>query len=147
SRMLRWLVFVAGAVAFGALILLTLPRCVIAFNDDFGYLRSILHTLRHGRPWTDDWLEPLGAALIWISAKLAAASGSMKVATQGVQCAAAAAAFLATCLLLARRGFPMLVCPVLAALGSTFPTVLQKTVEFGAQTLALPCLLLCIWFA
>jgi hypothetical protein len=38
--------------------------------------------------------------------------------------------------LLARRGFPALVCPVLAALGLTFPTVFFKTVEFGALTLA-----------
>jgi hypothetical protein len=145
--MLRWLVFPAGALAFGGLIVLTLPALVVVFNDDFGYLRSMLHTIRHARPWTDDWLEPWAASLSWLAAKVVEASGSVKVATQGVQAATACVSFLASCLLLARRGFPALVCPVLAALGLTFPTVFFKTVEFGALTLALPCLLLCLWLA
>jgi hypothetical protein len=52
-----------AALAFGGLIVLTLPALVVVFNDDFGYLRSMLHTIRHARPWTDDWLEPWAASL------------------------------------------------------------------------------------
>src|SRR5262249_12285325 len=38
-------------------------------------------------------------------------------------------------------------CVVLSAVGLTAPTVLVKTVEFGALTLPLPCLLLALLLA
>ena len=85
SRSALWV-----AAAYGLLIYLILPPEVMVVNDDFGYLRSVIETLRHGRPWTGEWLEPWSASLAVLSALLFKVTGSVHTATYGLQAVFAA---------------------------------------------------------
>jgi hypothetical protein len=143
----RHLVLLAASLAFGLLVYGLLPGWPIAMNDDFAYLRSIVETVRHGRPWTDDFLEPWAMSLSALCAGIFKLSGSFTLATVGLQPLLAAVSFWLAARLLALRG-----CAPLAALGlagclCTFPTLLWKQVEFTALVLYLPCLLAALWFA
>jgi hypothetical protein len=135
------------ALAFGALIYLTLPSVVVVLNDDFGYLRSVVETLQHGRPWTDDWLEPWSASFSLLSATLYLLSGSFHFATYGLLAILAAMSFLASCLLWRARDFsnPVAILPALLIL--TFPTIFWKEMEFTGVALHVPCLLFAVWLA
>src|SRR4051812_26302714 len=84
-----------GAFGYGLLIWLLLPSGVIAINDDFGYLRSVIQTIQHGRPWTDDWLEPWAASLSLFAGLLFRATGSFSFAIHGLLAGLAGAAFAA----------------------------------------------------
>ena len=64
-----------AALAYGLVIYVTLPPEAIAINDDFAYLKSVVQTLQHGRPWTNDWLEPWSASLASLSALVFHATG------------------------------------------------------------------------
>ena len=75
----------SAAVRSGVFVFATLPGGVVVMNDDFGYLRSVVATLQHGRPWTDEWLEPWSAGLSVLSALVYLATGSWLLAIQGVQ--------------------------------------------------------------
>lgn len=138
---------VAGCAGFGLLVFLLLPAGVTVMNDDFGYLGSVLETVRRGRPWTDDWLEPWSASLAVISAIVLQVTGSFLVATQGVQAvlgaAGAGGAYLFFRAMDLSRGRSLF----LACLLLTVPTALWKQVEFTAAVLYLPCLLWAIWAA
>src|SRR5215468_1977821 len=68
-----------GAVST-LIIWFSFPPTTIVFNDDFGYLRSIAETIQHGRPWTDDWLEPWAASLSVLSALIFKVTGSFRTA-------------------------------------------------------------------
>lgn len=61
-----------------------MPDGVISYDDDVGYLRSVVHTLQHERPWTGVWLEPWAASLSLLSAGVYRAIGSFALAVQGV---------------------------------------------------------------
>jgi hypothetical protein len=137
---------VIGAVAYGLFIYALLPQGIVALNDDFGYLRSVVATLQHGRPWTDDWLEPWAAGLSLSSALLFKATGSFYFATYGLLALLAAVAFFAAGRLLARN-LPIGRVLVLTTLGLTFPTLLWKQVQFTGLALYLPCLLVALWAA
>lgn len=132
------------ALGFGVLVYLILPGGVTVLNDDFGYLRSVVETIRHDRPWTNDWLEPWAASLSVLSALIYKASGSFLFATHGLQALLAAISFWATFSLFKARGHSSGLATVLAALLLTFPTVLWKSVEFTSVALYLPCLLLAL---
>ncbi len=116
-------------------------------NDDFGYLGSVLETMRRGRPWTDDWLEPWAASLSVISAVVWQLTGSFLIATQGLQAllgaASAGGAYVLFRALEVPRGRSLL----LSFLLLTGPTALWKQIEFTAMVLYLPCLFWAIWAA
>ena len=138
-----WLV--TGAAGYGLLIWLLLPSGVVAINDDFGYLRSVVQTVEHGRPWTNDWLEPWAASLSALAGILFRASGSFSLAIHGSLVALAAAAFAGMGLLLRQRGVSPARALAASALLLTFPPVLWKTVEFTSVAFYLPCLLFALW--
>lgn len=142
-----WTGWLLGCALVGGAAWLVFPGLVLVLNDDFGYLRSILHTLEHGRPWTDDWLEPWAASLAGLSALVFRITGSFSAATQGVQAVAFAAAWFFGGRLLRRREVPAWAAAVLALLGLTFPTILFKAFEYGSMVLSLPCLLAAVWLA
>jgi|GEM_PF-1545834 len=138
---------ILATVAFGLLVFLILPTGIIALNDDFGYLRSVVLTLQHGRPWTDDWLEPWGAGFSVLAAALFQASGSFHFATYGLLGVLAALSFYLLARILAARGLPALTALTVAMLGLTTPTILWKSLEFTGMALYLPCLLAALWSA
>lgn len=135
---------VLGTLSFATLHRALQPDDVIVFNDDFGYLRSVIETLQRLRPWTDDWLEPWSASLSVLCASAFRLTGSFTFATQGMQVLFMAGGFAALGALLCRRNLSTLCAVVLAAVALLFPTVLWKQVEFTALALYLPCLLLAI---
>lgn len=136
-----------AAVVFGVLMYFTLPACVVALNDDFGYLRSVVQTLQHGRPWTDDWLEPWAASLSVFSASLYLLTGRFYFATYGLLAVLSAVSFYAFCRLYRERGFSAKIAVLVAGLVFTSPTILWKEIEYTGMALHLPCLLLVIYFA
>jgi hypothetical protein len=124
-----------------------LPPGITMMNDDFGYIGSIVESLRRGRPWTDEWLEPWSASLAAVSAIVFKLTGSAQAAVFGVQGLAAGAAGAALFALLRQRGLRPAIAASGVALFLTFPTVLWKSLEFTGVTLYLPALLWAIWAA
>lgn len=137
-----WLIF--SALSFGFSVFLILPAGVAVLNDDFGYLRSVVETLQHGRPWTDNWLEPWAASSSLLTALLYRVTGSFQFATQGFLALLAALSFRAACALFEARGNSPRISIVSSALLLTFPTLLWKATEFTSVALYLPCLLLAL---
>jgi hypothetical protein len=138
---------VAAALAYGLFLYASLPGFVTVLNDDFGYLRSVVATIQHGRPWTDDWLEPWAASFSSLTALLYLLTGNFHFATYGLLAALAGASFLGLALLLRKRGHPAPSAILGAGLVLTFPTLLWKQVEFTGVALHIPCLLWAIWTA
>jgi hypothetical protein len=136
-----------AAIAFGGLIYFLLPSQVIVINDDFGYLRSVLQTIQHGRPWTGDWLAPWSASLAVSSALIFKATGSFHTATYGLQAVFAGAAFGGAHALLRERGLSDAASLTVAALFLSIPTFFYKMLEYTGVTLYLPCLLWALWAA
>src|SRR5690349_17121143 len=112
---------------FGLLIYLILPSQVVVLNDDFGYLRSVLETVQHGRPWTDDWLEPWSASLSVLSALIFKITGSFYAATCGLQAVFAGAAFGGIYTLLRDRGLSQSTAIVAGGVVLLCPTLLWKS--------------------
>jgi hypothetical protein len=135
------------ALAGGALVGLVLPAGVIVINDDFGYLGSVIETLRRGRPWTDEWLEPWSASLAGLSALTYKLTGSFRLAIQGIQVAGAAAAVAGAWLLFRSRGLSPRAAQVAALLALLAPALLWKFTEYTGMVLYLPCLLWAAWAA
>jgi hypothetical protein len=138
---------VFAAAAYGILVYLILPSGIVALDDDFAYLRSVVLTLQQGRPWTDDWLEPWSAGSSALAAIIYRATGSFYFSTYGLLSLLAAVTFLTTSRLLVSRGLNGQRAIALAFLGLTFPTVLWKTIEFTGMAVYVPCLLLALFLA
>src|SRR4051812_29888375 len=99
-----WLLVLAmGTIGCAMIMWMTQPTSVVPVDDDFGYLRSVIETIQHQRPWTDDWLEPWAASLSLVVAGVHQLTGSFKLATHGVQSVFAGLTFLGCSLILARR--------------------------------------------
>lgn len=133
---------VCALVGVGSCILLwaLLPSGVVVLNDDFGYLRSVLETAARGRPWTDDWLEPWAASLSIISALIFKASGSFRLATQGLQCVLWGVFVAAVFRLLHRRQSSCWNAVLLSFAICYAATLFWKGIEFTGLVLYLPCL-------
>ena len=131
----------AAAAVYGAFVYLMLPAEVTTLGDDFGYYKSIVETIQHGRPWTDSWLEPWAASLSILSALAFKLTGSFHAATYGLQAVLGAAEVGLGVLLLRNRGHTLLGAIVLSMLFFTFPTMLWKFLEFTGIVLYWPCLL------
>lgn len=130
-----------AAAAYGLLIYLMLPAEVTTLGDDFGYYKSIVQTIQHGRPWTDAWLEPWAASLSSLSAFIFLVTGSFHTATYGLQAVLAAGGIVVACFLFRARGHSALGAVLAALLLFTFPTILWKFLEFTGIVLYWPCLL------
>lgn len=143
ARAAGW-VWLAAAI-YGLLVYACLPEGVAALDDDFGYLRSVVATLQHGRPWTDDWLEPWAASFSSLSALLYLITRNFYGATYGLLPVLAAVSFGVAVLLLHDRGLKPWLAIVLAFSGLAFPTVFWKTIQYTGLALYLPCLLGAIW--
>ncbi|HVU32492.1 MAG TPA: hypothetical protein VHE61_03595 [Opitutaceae bacterium] len=131
----------AGAVGFAAFVYALLPSRNVAFNDDFAYLRSVVETIQHGRPWTNDFLEPWAMSLSVISAGVFKATGSFLLATLGLQIVASGASFYLIARLVQTETGSTAGAMVIAAAVLTFPTVLWKQSEYTAMVVYLPLLL------
>lgn len=143
----QWRIDFFAAAVFGVFIFALLPAGIVALNDDFGYLRSVVLTIQHGRPWTDDWLEPWSAGFSGLAALLFKVTGSFYFATYGFLAGLGCFAFFALCRLLRSRGLAGGPAMALAALALTFPTVLWKSLEFTGVALYIPSLLVALWLA
>jgi hypothetical protein len=135
------------ALAYGAFVYAIGPGWPIAMNDDFAYLRSIVETIQHGRPWTDDFLEPWSLSLAALSAGIFKISGSFTLATVGFQVLLAAASFWFVGKIAREKGCSATAAIAIAASLLTFPTVLWKHVEFTAVILYFPCFCAALLFA
>lgn len=145
-----------ASTLYGMLIYSILPAQVVALNDDFSYLKSVMLTLQRHRPWTDAWLEPWGASFVWVSAFLFRLTRNLLFSTYGLLALLAAVSFQASCRLWMEKQVSTRGAILATALLMTFPTMLWKSLEFTAVALYLPCLLLTIdaanrkqwfWFA
>lgn len=137
-------IWMAAAVPFGAFVYACLPDHVVALDDDFAYLRSVVLTLRAHHPVTDEWLEPWGASLSLASAALYWLSGSFYFATYGLLALLGGTTLAFAALNAARRASPVAAL-VAALLFVTQPTVFWKLSQYTAMALYIPCLLAAIW--
>lgn len=117
------------------------PAGVIPFDDDFGYFRSILLTLQHGYPRTDEWLEPWAASLSAVAALVFLASGSFSATIVVLKILGGAASLAALAIVLRGRGWSRMASTVVAILLVSAPTLLWKWVEFTTLLLYVPCLI------
>lgn len=137
--------FCIAAVLFGLFVYACLPTGIVPLDDDFGYLRSVVSTIQHGRPWTDDWLEPWTASFSSISAAIYWVTGNFYGATYGLLAFLSAISFVICSLLLRMRGTGLPQALFFAAILLTFPTVFWKTIQYTSMALYIPCLLGAIW--
>lgn len=132
------------AASYGGFVALLLPARVIVMNDDFGYLRSVVETLRRGRLWTDDWLEPWAYSSSALSALAYRVFGSMYLATAGLQIVCAALLVFVLSRALRERGFSSWASGAVGLAIATVPTVLWKSLEYTSLVVYMPCLALAI---
>lgn len=141
-----WILALTTA-AYALFLYLLLPPNVVLLDDDFGYLKSVIQTFQHRRPWTDDFLEPWNVATSSLSAVAFALTGNFHFSTYGLQAIFGAASLPALCALLCARGFSVRTTFVVAGLLLTFPVLLWRALEFTGMALYVPCLIWAIWAA
>ncbi len=139
------MISLGAALVLAAFMRGFLPGWVIAFNDDFAYLRSVVETMQHGRPWTNDFLEPWSFSLSALSAGLFKLTGSFTLATLGLQILLPAVSYFFAAQLVFDHTKSLSAALTLPALILTFPTVLWKQAEYTALVLYLPCLFAMLW--
>lgn len=146
TRALRWLTHpITGAFGFGILIWLVLPWMVVAIDDDFGYLRSVVETCQRGRPWTYDWLTPWAASMSVLAASLFKLTGSFRFAIHFSLALSAALGFLGLSSYLKEHGVSSAKSLFISVLILSSPTVLFMSVMFTSVALYLGCFWLCLW--
>lgn len=138
----RWII--SCSLLFGGLVYACLPANVVPIDDDFGYLRSVIKTIQHRRPWTDDWLEPWAASLSSTSALLYVVFGNFYFATYGLLAALAATSFYFCAKLLERRT-SLWFSLVTTTIALTFPTIFWKEIQFTGMAIYIPCLFGGLW--
>lgn len=143
---LRWLTHpITGAFGFGLLIWLVLPWMVVAIDDDFGYLRSVVETCQRGRPWTYDWLTPWAASMSVLAGSLFKITGSFRFAIHFSLALSGALGFLGLSSYLKEHGVSGAKSLFISLLILSSPTVLFMSVMFTAVALYLGCFWLCLW--
>jgi len=125
---------------------LLLPQALFVFNDDFGYLRSIVRTIQHGQLWTDDWLEPWSASLSALGWGMYSLTHHFAVSMRLIQFGSLFASGLALHRLFAPRTSTTRAA-LAAILILSIPTLLYRFAEFGGMMVYVPCLLWGIHFA
>lgn len=137
----------AGGLAFGLAIWLALPARVIALDDDFGYLLSVVETYRAGRPVTYDWLAPWAATSSGLAALAFAVTGKFQLAVHGLLAASGGLAFFGA-MSFARRaglGTGLSAGMALTALGG--PTTMFMLLMFTSVPFYWGCLWVAAWLA
>lgn len=137
----------AAAALCGLLMWLALPSMVITMDDDFSYLRSVVETIQHGRPWTDEWLAPWAASSSALSAVLFAVSGDFPFAIHFTLALAGALAFAGLCRHLQDEGISFFSAAWLTLAVLLCPSVLNMHLMYTAVPLYWGCLWLCLCFA
>lgn len=147
SQFRSWLpILIPGLVGAGVLWAL-LPPMVVVLDDDFWYLRSVVKTIWHGRPWTDEWLTPWSATTSTLSALIYAASGSFRLAINGSLVLMAGLAWAGFAWLHRDRGFRTGETALLGWLFFLFPTLLFMEMMFTSVALYWTALWWCLAFA
>lgn len=136
-----------ATIVFAIGLYLFLPPGVIAWDDGFGYLRSVVLTIQNGYPTTHDWLEPWAATQSALSALIFGATGSFSTAILVPQILGGAGVFAAAALLLRDRGYGIGLVLAITALFATMPVILFRWGELSAITLYLPCFVAALWGA
>lgn len=134
-----------GALSFGLLIWLLLPPMIVAMDDDFGYLRSVVETLQRGRPWTYDWLTPWAASMSVLVAGFYYVTQSFTFAIRFSLALSASLGFLGLAFYLLDHGLSRTKSYLIAALLLLSPTVLFMEVMFTSVALYLGCFWMCLW--
>ena len=135
------------ALLFAVAVWIVLPSMVVAVDDDFWYLRSVVETLQRGRPWTDEWLAPWAASTSVISALIYKISGSFTLAIHLPLAAAAGMACWGMQLRLRTAGMAWWSGGGLALLVLGAPTALFMLVMYTSVSVYLACAWWCIHFA
>ena len=127
-----------GLAAFAGFYFLFAFQPGVLRSDDFGYLRSILGTLRRGHPYTYEWLAPYGAVTSTVCAALYRLTGNFYLSTYGFQACCVLAVPVLLHRLLAKRLAPATAMGLTLAF-LTFPVCFAKAADFhgGMCTLAL----------
>ncbi|MDQ3001596.1 MAG: hypothetical protein M3Y08_10085 [Fibrobacterota bacterium] len=133
-----------GSVFAGYYFLIAFQPGILR-SDDFGYLRSVIETLRHGRPYTYDWLAPYGATMSSLCAGIYRLSGSFYLSTYGFQALCALAVFILLYRLLAKRVAPWSAA-ALTLVFTTFPLFFSKAADFHGSTSTLALFLMALLF-
>ncbi|MBI5690677.1 MAG: hypothetical protein HZC55_11340 [Verrucomicrobia bacterium] len=118
---------IAGLAGLAGMLAALLPGRVLVRGDDFGYLETVVETVRRGAWTPSDWLEPFNLPLPILSLGLHAVTGNLWLATFGLN----AAIFLSVYLLLRRWLRPATAGGELGLLAlAVFPVWLNKGVEY-----------------
>ena len=137
----------AALLLLGGSVWLILPNLVVAIDDDFWYLRSVVSTIQKGRPWTDHWLTPWSASPTSLSALLYTLSGSFHFAIHFQLAACAGLTALFATRFFQRQGTPPLLALTTSLLVLATPTVLFMFLMFTGVALYLACLWACLLLA
>ncbi len=151
SKGLTWLrhnaVWLAGALLGAAMVRLCLPERVVAMDDDFWYLRSVVETLRRGRPWTDEGLSPWAASWSVLTAVLYWIGGSFSAAVHGSLTLAGALAGAGLAGGIQARGLNGWRAVWLTALILAVPSVWFMHLMFTSVALFMGCFWMAAWMA
>lgn len=124
-----------------ALLVWLVPGRVVLRGDDFGYVESVVDTVRAQSWRPSDWVEPLNLPLTAISVLCYEATGNFYVSTLGVSLLLAAVNFLLLERYL-RIAVPGARGRWLIVLGLALsPVWLNKALEFTGMSLGLTCTL------
>ena len=140
-------VLLAASALFGLLVWLALPAAVVTCDDDFSYLRSVVETIRRGRPWTDDWLNPWAASTSSLSALLYKLTGSFRLAIHFTLVLAASATFLGMGSFIRKHDFDWLTTLGITTLVLASPVVLFMSLMFTSVPVYNACLWFCLLLA
>lgn len=144
TRQFNW-TLAFGTLGFGILIWFALPAMVVVIDDDHAYLRSVVETFQHGRPWTHDWLTPWAASMSGLVALIFTVTGSFSFAVHFSLALSGALGFLGLCGFLQANGAARGRSVVVSALALSCPTVMFMLLMFTSVALYLGCLWLCVW--
>ena len=147
ERLERHGIWIAGAVLGAAMVWLCLPDRVIAMDDDFWYLRSVVETLRRGRPWTDEGLSPWAASWSVLTAAIFRVGGSFSVAVHGALTLAGAMAGAGLAGSLNFRGLAGWRALWVTALVLAVPSVWFMHLMFTSVALSMGCYWMAVWLA
>lgn len=140
-----WPVALGCAVLFGLLIWFALPGMVVAIDDDFWYLKSLVETYQRGRPWTTEYLAPWAASTSSIGALIFAVTNSMSLAVHGQLAVEAGLLALGLMLWLRDRGASVGLRLSVPWLLLGVPTVVFMLLMFTGVALYWACFWLCAW--
>lgn len=135
------------AVLFASIVWLLLPSMVVAMDDDFWYLRSLLQTYQKGQPWTDEWLTPWAASTSVISSLLFVCTGSFTTAVHLTLAGSAGAAVAGMLSFLRGSGFSRSNAAWMAFLVMGTPTVMFMFLMFTSVAVYWACLWVCLYSA